>query len=134
MEFTLDIPFIRDILEREYALARDEIRDLGVLRAFENSGQRHHVRSPRPRMSGWHLAGGPLLESGVCTAAPSLTRLAQRSASLNRPKRAMALRWIVKRISDSAIEITTQEVLPPGQHVLAVSVTAATGTYDFGVQ
>jgi Fe-S-cluster containining protein len=44
MEFTLDIPFIRDILEQEYALARDEIRDLGVLRALENSQQRHDVR------------------------------------------------------------------------------------------
>src|SRR5450631_474403 len=38
MEFTLDIRFIRDILEQEHALARDEIRDLGVLRAFDNSG------------------------------------------------------------------------------------------------
>jgi hypothetical protein len=32
MEFTLDFPFIRDILKQEYARARDEIRDLGVLR------------------------------------------------------------------------------------------------------
>jgi hypothetical protein len=40
MEFTLDMPFIRDILEREHALARDEIPDLGVLRALENSQQR----------------------------------------------------------------------------------------------
>jgi Fe-S-cluster containining protein len=44
MEFTLDIPFIRDILEEEHALARDEIRDLGVLRALEKSQQRHDVR------------------------------------------------------------------------------------------
>lgn len=44
MEFTLDIPVIRDILEQEHALARDEIRDLGVLRALENSQQRHDVR------------------------------------------------------------------------------------------
>ncbi len=44
MEFTLDIPLIRDILEQEHALARDEIRDLGVLRALENSQQRHDVR------------------------------------------------------------------------------------------
>src|SRR5476649_2568630 len=44
MEITLDIPFIRDILAQEHALARDEIRDLGVLRALENSQQRHDVR------------------------------------------------------------------------------------------
>jgi Fe-S-cluster containining protein len=44
MEFTLDIPLIRGILEQEHALARDEIRDLGVLRALENSQQRHDVR------------------------------------------------------------------------------------------
>jgi len=44
MEFTLDIPLIRDILEQEHALARDEIRDLGVLRALVNSQQRHEVR------------------------------------------------------------------------------------------
>jgi hypothetical protein len=40
----------------------------------------------------------------------------------------------VKRISDGAVEITPQDELPPGQHVLAGSVTAATGTYDFTVQ
>jgi Fe-S-cluster containining protein len=44
MEFTLDIPYIRQILEEEHALARDEIRDLGVLRALENSQRRHDVR------------------------------------------------------------------------------------------
>jgi Fe-S-cluster containining protein len=44
MEFTLDIPLIRDILEQEHALARDEIRDLGVFRALENSQQRHDDR------------------------------------------------------------------------------------------
>ena len=44
MEFTLDIPFIRDILAQEHALARDEIRDLGVLRALETSQQRHDAR------------------------------------------------------------------------------------------
>ena len=44
MEFTLDIPFIRAILEREHALARDEIRDLGVLRALESSQRRHDAR------------------------------------------------------------------------------------------
>jgi Fe-S-cluster containining protein len=44
MEFTLDFPFIRRILEQERARARDEIRDLGVLRALENSQQRHDAR------------------------------------------------------------------------------------------
>jgi hypothetical protein len=40
----------------------------------------------------------------------------------------------IKRISDSTIEVTTRDELPAGQYVLAGSVTAATGTYDFGVQ
>ena len=44
MEFTLDIPFIRDILEQEHARARDEIRNLGVLRALESSQRRHDAR------------------------------------------------------------------------------------------
>ncbi len=44
MEFTLDFPFIRDILEQEHARARDEIRNLGVLRALESSQRRHDAR------------------------------------------------------------------------------------------
>jgi Fe-S-cluster containining protein len=44
MEFTLDISFIRGILEQEHALAREQIRDLGVLRALESSQQRHDAR------------------------------------------------------------------------------------------
>ena len=44
MEFTLDLPFIRDILKQEHARARDEIRYLGVLRALESSQQRHDAR------------------------------------------------------------------------------------------
>ena len=44
MEFRLDFPFIRNILEQENARARDEIRDLGVLRALERSQQRHDAR------------------------------------------------------------------------------------------
>lgn len=44
MEFTLDVPLIRDVLEREYARTRDEIRDFGVLRALENSQHRHDDR------------------------------------------------------------------------------------------
>jgi Fe-S-cluster containining protein len=44
MEFNLDVPLIRDVLERENAVTRDEIRDLGVLRALERSQQRHDAR------------------------------------------------------------------------------------------
>jgi Fe-S-cluster containining protein len=44
MEFALDIPLIRDILAQERALARDEIRDFGVLRALASSQQRHDAR------------------------------------------------------------------------------------------
>ena len=44
MEFTLDFPLIRDILEQEHARARDEIRNLGVLRALESSQGRHDAR------------------------------------------------------------------------------------------
>ena len=44
MEFTLDFSIIRDILKQEHARARDEIRDFGVLRAFESSQQRHDAR------------------------------------------------------------------------------------------
>lgn len=44
MEFTLDVPFISDILEREHARVRDEIGQLGVFRAVENSQHRHDAR------------------------------------------------------------------------------------------
>jgi len=44
MEFSLDLPFLRDILTRERKLALDEIGTLGVVRAFENSQQRHDAR------------------------------------------------------------------------------------------
>jgi Fe-S-cluster containining protein len=44
VEFTLDIPLIRGIIQQENALVREEIRDLGVLRALENSQLRHDVR------------------------------------------------------------------------------------------
>ena len=44
MEISLDIPFVRGILKQEYECARDEIRQMGVLRAFENSQQRHDLR------------------------------------------------------------------------------------------
>jgi Fe-S-cluster containining protein len=41
MEFTLDVSAVRDILQRERKRAGGEIRDLGVLRALENSQLRH---------------------------------------------------------------------------------------------
>src|SRR3984885_15565062 len=44
MEFTLDLPFIRDILEQERTRTRDEIRDLGVFGALESSQRRHDAR------------------------------------------------------------------------------------------
>jgi Fe-S-cluster containining protein len=44
MEFSLDRPFIRGILEDEHARATEEIRTLGVLRALEHSQQRHDSR------------------------------------------------------------------------------------------
>jgi len=44
MEFSLDLPFIRDIVTRERELALDEIRSLGVTGALERSQQRHDAR------------------------------------------------------------------------------------------
>ena len=44
MEISLDLPFIRRILAQEQALARDEIHNVGVFRALENSQQRHDQR------------------------------------------------------------------------------------------
>jgi Fe-S-cluster containining protein len=44
MEISLDLAFIRGILTQEYERARDEIRSVGVQRAFENSQQRHDGR------------------------------------------------------------------------------------------
>lgn len=44
MEFFLDVPQIRRILEQERQQARDEIRDLGVAGALERSQQRHDAR------------------------------------------------------------------------------------------
>jgi Fe-S-cluster containining protein len=58
MEFTLDLAFIRDILKQERARARDEIQDLGVLRALENSQQRHDAR----------IAAAPDVGSLACRA------------------------------------------------------------------
>jgi Fe-S-cluster containining protein len=44
MEFFLDFPLVRRILEQEHERARDEIRDLGVLGALESSQRRHDAR------------------------------------------------------------------------------------------
>jgi Fe-S-cluster containining protein len=61
MEISLDLPFIRDILTRERELARGEIRSLGVLRAFENSQQRHDA----------HIASAPDVSTLACGAGCS---------------------------------------------------------------
>jgi Fe-S-cluster containining protein len=44
MEISLDLAFIRTVLEQEYERARDDIRSVGALRAFESSQQRHDLR------------------------------------------------------------------------------------------
>jgi len=44
MEFTLDVPFIRSTMAREYARATEEIRGFGVLRALEGSLRRQDAR------------------------------------------------------------------------------------------
>jgi Fe-S-cluster containining protein len=44
MEISIDLPFVRGILTQEYRRARDEIQTVGVLRALENSQQRHDSR------------------------------------------------------------------------------------------
>jgi Fe-S-cluster containining protein len=44
MEFSLDLPFVRSILTQERERALDEIRTLGVMRAFESSQRRHDTR------------------------------------------------------------------------------------------
>lgn len=44
MEISLNLPFIRSTLAQEHERARDEIQNLGVLRAYENSQERHDSR------------------------------------------------------------------------------------------
>jgi Fe-S-cluster containining protein len=44
MEITLDLAFVRSILAQESARARNEIRNDGVQRAYENSQHRHDAR------------------------------------------------------------------------------------------
>jgi hypothetical protein len=76
MELTLDFPFIRNILEQEHARARDEIRDLRVLRALESSRQRHGAR----------IAAAPDVGALACRADDvSFTRPApSRAATITR--------------------------------------------------
>jgi Fe-S-cluster containining protein len=58
MEISLDVPFIRRILAQEVEQARAEIQQLGVLRAFENSQQRHDGR----------IASAPDVDTLACRA------------------------------------------------------------------
>lgn len=44
MEITLDVALVRGILAQEIERARDEIGDCGVVRAYENSRERHDAR------------------------------------------------------------------------------------------
>lgn len=44
MEISLDVPFVLGVLAEERQRARDEIGSLGVVRAYENSRQRHDTR------------------------------------------------------------------------------------------
>lgn len=44
MEISLDVPFVLGVLAQERELARGEIRDIGVMRAYENSRERHDAR------------------------------------------------------------------------------------------
>jgi Fe-S-cluster containining protein len=44
MEFTLNVPVVRDIVRQERMQALAEIRGLGVIRALEGSQQRHDAR------------------------------------------------------------------------------------------
>lgn len=44
MEISLDIPFVCGVLAEEGQRARNEIRDVGVVRAYETSRQRHDAR------------------------------------------------------------------------------------------
>lgn len=44
MEISLDVPFVLDVLAKERELARDEIRQHGIVQAYENSRERHDAR------------------------------------------------------------------------------------------
>lgn len=44
MEINIDIPFVLSVIAEERARAREEISDVGVVRAYEHSRQRHDSR------------------------------------------------------------------------------------------
>lgn len=44
MEISLDVPFVLGVLAEEHQRARDELGELGVVRAYESSRQRHDAR------------------------------------------------------------------------------------------
>jgi Fe-S-cluster containining protein len=44
MEISLDVPFVLGVLAEEHQLAQAEIRELGVVQAYENSRLRHDAR------------------------------------------------------------------------------------------
>ena len=58
MEFTLDVPLIRGILEQEYVRVRDEIRDVGVLHTLDHSQPRHDAQ----------IAAAPDIDTLACRA------------------------------------------------------------------
>ncbi|GFE84435.1 hypothetical protein GCM10011487_64350 [Steroidobacter agaridevorans] len=58
MEISLDVPFVLGVLAEEHSRAQDEIRDAGVVRAYENSRQRHDAR----------IASAPDLSTLACRA------------------------------------------------------------------
>ncbi|MBL8270211.1 hypothetical protein, partial [Steroidobacter sp.] len=44
MEISVDVPFVRSVLAEEQQRAGEEIRDVGVVQAYENSRLRHDAR------------------------------------------------------------------------------------------
>lgn len=58
MEIDIDISFVRGLLSEERLRAQNEIRDVGVVRAYENSRQRHDSR----------IAAAPDLGTLACRA------------------------------------------------------------------
>jgi Fe-S-cluster containining protein len=58
MEISLDVPFVLGVLAEERQRASDEIGEFGVVRAYENSRQRHDAR----------IAGAPDVGTLACRA------------------------------------------------------------------
>lgn len=44
MEIDIDVPFVRSLIAEEHARARNEIAEVGAVRAYENSRHRHDAR------------------------------------------------------------------------------------------